>query len=133
MTLGNIKPCPTSVMRITENVKNRMRSRYGNGWPEETVSGMASAAASETMPRMPVNAIKNGHCHGGEGSFLLILGNSHRGRYVAGNTQTNLATMTVAVMTATETARCETEYSLIRPTTVRACSPVMRNTIPSST
>src|SRR5262249_40262929 len=112
MTPGNIRPCPTSVTRITENVKNRMRSRYGNGCPEETVSGMASAAASETMPRMPVNAIRNGHCHGGEGSFLLILGNSHRGRYVAGETQTKLAQMIVAVIAAAETARCGTRDSL---------------------
>ena len=52
----------------------------GNGPPVAVANGMASAAASDTMPRMPVKDSTNGHCQGGDGSFLLIGGNSQRGR-----------------------------------------------------
>ena len=44
------------------------------------VKGMASAAASETMPRTPVKAIAKGHCQGGDGSALRIERDSQRGR-----------------------------------------------------
>ena len=44
----------------------------GNGAPLAVVNGIASAAASETIPRTPANASRNGHCHGGEGSRRLI-------------------------------------------------------------
>ena len=62
------RPCPTRVTRITAKVRNRIRLRSGNGAPLSVANGMASAAASETMPRTPVNASANGHCHGGAGS-----------------------------------------------------------------
>jgi hypothetical protein len=67
-------------MRITAKVRKRIRSRFGKGSPVAIVNGMASAAASETMPRTPVKDSTKGHCQGGEGSFLLIGGNSQRGR-----------------------------------------------------
>ncbi len=41
---------------------------------------MPKAAASDTAPRTPVNEMKNGPCHGGEGSVLRTLGISQRGR-----------------------------------------------------
>ena len=44
---------------MTPKVMNKMRSRSGNGAPELVVSGIASAAASETTPRTPTNARKN--------------------------------------------------------------------------
>src|SRR3954465_3822274 len=68
MTLGNSSPCPTKVMRMTPKVIARMRSRYGNGAPVAVASGMASAAASETTPRMPTNAITKADRQGGDGS-----------------------------------------------------------------
>ena len=37
---------------ITEKVRKRIRSRSGNGAPASVWSGIASAAASETAPRM---------------------------------------------------------------------------------
>jgi hypothetical protein len=79
ITAGSSKPWPTNVTRMTENVKKRMRS-LGKGSPFAAANGIASAAASETMPRTPVEASTNGHCHGGEGSLRLIGGKSHRGR-----------------------------------------------------
>ena len=36
------------------------------------VNGIASAAASETIPRTPVNDSTNGLCQGGDGSLRLI-------------------------------------------------------------
>ena len=41
----------TSVTTITEKVRNRMRSRAGNGDPSALANGIASAAASETIGR----------------------------------------------------------------------------------
>ena len=46
----------------------------------QRTAGMASAAASDTMPRTPVKASTNGHCHGGAGSLRAIAGTSRRGR-----------------------------------------------------
>ena len=46
----------------------------GKGWPSAVANGIASAAASETMPRTPVKASTNGHCQGGDGSLRLIGG-----------------------------------------------------------
>jgi hypothetical protein len=59
--------------------KNRIRLRSGNGLPESTVSGMASAAASDTTPRTPVDPSTNGHCQGGAGSRRRSAGESQRG------------------------------------------------------
>ena len=67
ITLGSISPCPTSVTMMTPKVANRIRSRCGNAAPPSIVSGMASAAASETTPRTPVNAMTNTHLPGRRG------------------------------------------------------------------
>ena len=64
-TNGSVSPSPTRVTKMTQKVKIKIRSRSGNGLPSATVKGIASAAASETMPRIPVNASRNGCCHGG--------------------------------------------------------------------
>ena len=53
MTSGRVRPCPTRVARITEKVRNRIRSRPGNAPSASVWSGSASAAASETIPRSP--------------------------------------------------------------------------------
>ncbi len=59
---------------------NRMRSRCGNGAPLASVSGIASAAASDTTPRTPVNAMTKVQVQGGDGSRLRSDGDSQRGR-----------------------------------------------------
>src|SRR5438034_1464863 len=41
---------------MTQKVKKMTRSRSGNGPPPTIMSGRASAAASDTPPRMPVQA-----------------------------------------------------------------------------
>ena len=61
----------------------------------------------------------------------LIGGKSQRGRYVAGYIQTKRATITTALTIAAEIASSEIEYLPMRVINVRACSPVMRNTMPS--
>jgi hypothetical protein len=38
--VGSDSPCTTSVTKITANVRNRIRSRSGNGAPLLTVSGV---------------------------------------------------------------------------------------------
>ena len=38
---------------ITQNVMKRIRSRAGKGSPASVLIGIASAAASDTAPRMP--------------------------------------------------------------------------------
>ena len=75
---GSARPWPTSVTMITEKVRNRIRFRSGNGAPSAVANGIASAAASETMPRTPVKASAKGNFHGGSGSALRIAGNSQR-------------------------------------------------------
>ena len=56
ITAGRLRPWITSVPRMTANVRKMMSSRFGNGSPASVVSGMASAAASETAPRIPDQA-----------------------------------------------------------------------------
>ena len=68
ITRGSARPWPIRVTTITAKLRNRIRSRCGNGSPLAVVSGIASAAASDTMPRMPVKPIRNGACQGGDGS-----------------------------------------------------------------
>ena len=58
MTSGSVRPCPTRVTRITVNVRNRIRSRPGNVPPASVWSGSASAAASDTAPRIPAQERK---------------------------------------------------------------------------
>ena len=43
---------------MTANVRKRIRSRPGNGEPSSVSSGSASAAASESAPRMPAQERK---------------------------------------------------------------------------
>ena len=47
ITAGSVSPCSTSVAKITPKVMNSSWSRAGKS------AGSASAAASETAPRMP--------------------------------------------------------------------------------
>ena len=43
---------------MTENVRKRMRSRSGKAVPSSVRSGSASAAASDTAPRIPAHERK---------------------------------------------------------------------------
>ena len=52
-----MRPCSTSVPRITQKTLNRITGRSVNGSPELVVVGSASAAASETAPRIPIHAM----------------------------------------------------------------------------
>ena len=58
---GKSNPCPTSVTTITTKTMNKI-SRG-----EESLTGNASAAASETTPRIPAVPKMNSTCHGGAG------------------------------------------------------------------
>jgi hypothetical protein len=79
-----------------------MSSRSGKGCPLVVANGITRAAASETMPRTPVNARTNGHCQGGDGSLRLIEGKSQRGRLVAGYNQMKRAATTAVLTIAAE-------------------------------
>ena len=43
--------------RITQKTENRITGRSVNSAPESIVAGSASAAASETAPRIPIHAM----------------------------------------------------------------------------
>ena len=78
-TIGRLKPIPTRVTRMTPKATNSTRSRSGNGSPFRSANGSASAAASDTAPRMPAKDRMNTCCQGGDGSLrrrllLSILG-----------------------------------------------------------
>ena len=88
---GSVRPCPTSVTRMTTNVRNTIRSRPG------TSIGSASAAASETAPRIPAHEMTTGACHGGYGSRSRTLRKRKRGTYVKIGTQTIRSTITARV------------------------------------
>ena len=96
------------------------------------MNGIASAAASETMPRTPVKASAVGHCQGGEGSLRLDRRNKptreigrgihpdearddyHGAHYRGGDRQVEDRV----------TADADNQLS-------SSCRPVMRNTMPS--
>ncbi len=74
MSHGNVRPWPISVARITQKVRNRMRSRLGKS------GGRANAAASDTTPRIPAHERMNTARAGGDGSRARSLALSMRGR-----------------------------------------------------
>ena len=74
----------TSVPKMTAKVRKRMRLRPGNGSPASVVSGIASAAASETPPRIPDHVISASADSAGIGSRSRIRRKSSRGSLAAG-------------------------------------------------
>ena len=56
-----------------------IRSRCGKAAPASVSSGRASAAASDTAPRIPIQEMITGACHGGYGSRSLIRLKRRRG------------------------------------------------------
>ena len=79
-TTGKPNPSPISVTRMTPNATNKIRSRYGKASPPGIVNGNASAAANETAPRTPVNAITKISRQSGSGSRLRSRLLNRRGR-----------------------------------------------------
>ena len=53
---ASVSPWTTSVSTITHIVTTTISRRNGNGAPLASVSGSASAVASDTIPRMLVHA-----------------------------------------------------------------------------
>ena len=94
MTKGRVSPCPTSVTRMTEKVRKRIRSRPGNDAPASVSSGSASAAASDSAPRMPAQERKTAPCQ------LDVLPAIRFGRSRTTKTQTNRRAITVALTSA---------------------------------
>src|SRR5947208_15449054 len=62
--------------------------RSGNGSPESVVSGTASAAASVTAPRRPIQDTTAGRCQGGAASSLSDRPHKRQGTYERGKIQT---------------------------------------------
>ena len=69
MSIGSVSPWKTSVPRMTQNVRNTIRSRCGNELPAFVVNGTASAAARDTAPRIPAQATTAERLTGGAGLF----------------------------------------------------------------
>ena len=80
----------TSVKRITQNVRKMISSRAGNGAPASVSSGIASAAASETAPRMPGPAEHDGTATAGTGRAR---GSAERNRGSSANGNTRRCVM----------------------------------------
>ncbi len=70
------------------------KALFGNGWPLAKVRGKAKAAASDTTPRMPLQATTEIACQGGIGSRARSRLLNKRGNQVAGKTQTGRMSMT---------------------------------------
>ena len=81
MSSGSVSPWNTSVPRITQNVRNTIRFRCASGCPPCVVNGKASAAASETAPRIPDHDTTSEWESGGVGSRSRMRRDTHRGRY----------------------------------------------------
>ncbi len=92
MISGNVKPMRTSVAKMTQNVTKMIASR------STIVAGIASAAASETTPRIPPHERITGHVQGGDGSRSRKLLLIQRGTYVAGKIQMKRSRMTAMLM-----------------------------------
>ena len=117
-----MSPCPTSVATMTQNVRYRIKGRWGNS------GARASAAASDTTPRMPAqDTITTARGDGG-GSLARIFALSQRGRYVAGNTHTNLATMTVRLTISPYRIRSAAGTDDSPAMIDGSCRPMTRNT-----
>ena len=87
-------------MKITPKVTKMMRSRAGNGAPPWIVSGSASAITSESAPRSPAHATKNGFF---QRDFALAAWGRRwtAGVWMERNTQMNRTTMHASVVAST--------------------------------
>ena len=81
---GQREPLDDEGRSTTQKARKTISERSGNGAPESVVSGIASAAASVTPPRIPAQPMKAMNCHGGVGSRSRRLRESQRGTYAIG-------------------------------------------------
>ncbi|MNN84494.1 hypothetical protein D3C81_2016610 [compost metagenome] len=58
---------------MTTKVINKMRFRCGKGLPSFKVTGIESAAARETTPRIPVHPITRGTLHPGDSVSATVM------------------------------------------------------------
>ena len=118
-------PCPTRVAMMTHMVENRIRSRWGKGDPR-AAKGMESAAARLTAPRSPVKPTRKGGFQLGAGSRLRSGGQSSRGKYVTGKTQTKRTTITVTATMKPAVTNAGHPSFVRLPMISRVCSPQTR-------
>ena len=113
-------------------VRNRMRSRPGNGAPVATVRGSDRAITSESAPRNPAHPMKTTLRNGGIGSGRPSSPMAPRTMYVPGMTHT-IRTRTAATDTATTAAASvPIAYSWRAATATGSSRPTRMNTSPSS-
>src|SRR5690242_6207539 len=82
-----------------------IKGRPGKGSPASVENGIASAAASVTAPRIPIQETTAGRCQGGAGSCLSARPHKTQGTYDKGKIQTIRITITARpTMTASATS-----------------------------
>ena len=119
------KPPPTSVTTMTTNTVNKIRSRCGK------FTGSASAAASETTPRIPAVPMMNvTRQDGGGPSSAVERGASARRRRDTPNSHAKRAAMTTAAIPSDQAASVAGRYTPKAPTIVRNCRPTRTNAAP---
>src|SRR5678815_1525073 len=91
-THGSVSPWKTNVTRITINVMNRIRLRYGKASPLIN-NGIDSAIARDTTPRIPAHPKTMGPFQPGFASATLINLLIKRVNKDAPNVQRNRATI----------------------------------------
>jgi hypothetical protein len=125
---GSVRPCPTSVARITAKVRKMIRSRSGKP------VGSARAAASETTPRIPAHAMSVRWRASGSGTTGLPgLARRRRIRYGttrAGKTHTIRARITTSAIAPARTSSSPALRSPSRPRAPGNVSPMRMNTAP---
>ena len=97
---GNERPCRTRVARITVKLIRIISARNGNGTPVLVATGNANAAARVTIPRMPVQEMRNRPDHGGMGSRARNFALNHRGMRAANGTHRSRTRIAVALTQA---------------------------------
>lgn len=70
---------------MTENVRKMIRSRFGKRWPS-VVKGIASAAASETEPRIPLQE-----------PTIRVRQSERRARWLSRRSSVRITTVTVNI------------------------------------
>src|SRR3954452_4043829 len=98
MSAGNERPWTTRDTRMTAKVRKMTSSRLGDASPASVVSGSASAAASETAPRIPDHP-RTIDAWPGLGIGLVFL-RAQAVRYVPGTTQRKRAATTASATAA---------------------------------
>ena len=101
------QPWKTSVPRMTQNVRNTIRSRCGNELAGVRRQRHRQRRGEDTAPRIPAQATITARLTGGAGLFASNEPRNRFGKYVNTGTNTSRVTMTVPV-TITPTRRAST-------------------------